>query len=174
MTLVRRAVLLLAGLVAAGAAAVPMSAVAAQAPTSVTVTTPSGDVRLIADRLEEIGADDLVIATGNVEVTRGTQRLTADRVELNRATGDVVAEGRAVFYDGDDRLFGERIEYNYRTGTGVVHDGPARAAPPGRQQRVDPGPAAHVEHELAGPQLGVADGMPHAQRQVHGRLGQPL
>ncbi|HSE92919.1 MAG TPA: LPS assembly protein LptD [Methylomirabilota bacterium] len=129
MTLVRRAVLLLAGLVAAGAAAVPMSAVAAQAPTSVTVTTPSGDVRLIADRLEEIGADDLVIATGNVEVTRGTQRLTADRVELNRATGDVVAEGRAVFYDGDDRLFGERIEYNYRTGTGVVHDGAARAAP---------------------------------------------
>ncbi|MGH7392109.1 MAG: LPS-assembly protein LptD [Candidatus Rokuibacteriota bacterium] len=129
MTPVRRAALLLAGLIAAGAAALPASPVAAQAPTSVTVTTPAGDVRLIADRLEEVSADDLVIATGNVEVTRGTQRLTADRVELNRATGDVVAQGRAVFYDGDDRLFGERIEYNYRTGTGVVHEGAARAAP---------------------------------------------
>jgi len=122
------AALLLAGLVLAGAAAVPAPALA-QLPTTVTVASDGGDVTVIADHLEEIGADNLVIATGNVEVTRGSQRLTADRVELNRVTGDVVAEGRAVFYDGEDRLVGDRIEYNYRTGTGVVHEGTARTAP---------------------------------------------
>jgi len=129
VTPVRRAAVLVAGLLAASAAAPGLSPAAAQVPTTVTVTAPTGDVTVTADRMEEIAADDLVIATGNVEVTRGTRRLTADRVELNRATGDVVAEGRAVFYDGDEQLFGDRIDYNYRTGTGVVYDGAARAAP---------------------------------------------
>ncbi len=129
MTPAYRAALFIAGLIAVGAAAVPAPPAAAQTPTSVTVATPAGEVRVIADRLEEIGADNLVIATGNVEVTRGTQRIAADRVELNRATGDTVAEGRALFYDGEDRLFGDRIEYNYRTGTGVVYDAASRMPP---------------------------------------------
>ncbi|MBI4636244.1 MAG: LPS-assembly protein LptD [Candidatus Rokubacteria bacterium] len=102
---------------------------AARAQTAATVPTPGGDVTVLADRLEEIGPDNLLIATGNVEVTRGTARLTADRVELNRETGDVVALGRAIFYDGEDQLRGERIDYNFKTGTGVVHQGEARAAP---------------------------------------------
>ncbi len=123
------ALLLLSALVVADLLGAPASPASAQAPTSVTVAAPTGDVTVIADRMEEVGLDNLLIATGNVEVTHGPQRLTADRVELNRSTGDVVAEGRAVFYDGDDRLLGERIEYNYRTGTGVVHDGASRSAP---------------------------------------------
>ena len=93
------------------------------------VQTAGGEVSIVADRFEQIGADNLLVATGNVEVTRGTGRLLADRVEINRATGDAVATGRAIFYDGDDRLTGERIEYNIKTGTGVVYQGEAHAAP---------------------------------------------
>lgn len=101
----------------------------AQAQPPVSVPTPGGDIAVVADRLEHIGAEDLLVATGNVEITRGRARLTADRVEINRTTGDAVARGRVVFYDGEDRVAAERIDYNFRTGTGVVYDGQARTAP---------------------------------------------
>jgi LPS-assembly protein len=97
--------------------------------TTVTVPSAGGQVTVVADRIEQLGADNLVVATGNVEVSRGTARLVADRVELNRETGDVAAAGRVIFYDGDDRLSGDRIDYNYKTGTGVVSNGQARTAP---------------------------------------------
>ncbi len=93
------------------------------------VRTAGGEVSVLADRFEQIGADNLLVATGNVEVSRGTARLLADRVEINRGTGDAVATGRVIFYDGDDRLTGQRIEYNIKTGTGVVYEGEAHTAP---------------------------------------------
>ncbi|HEY2993104.1 MAG TPA: LPS assembly protein LptD [Methylomirabilota bacterium] len=95
----------------------------------VTVGTAGGDVTVLADSLEEVGPDHLLVATGNVEITRGKARLIADRVEINRETGDSVAQGRVVFYDGEDQLTGRRIEYNLKTGTGVVYDSEARVAP---------------------------------------------
>jgi LPS-assembly protein len=93
------------------------------------VSTPGGEVTILADQIEDVGPDDLLVASGNVEITRGSQRLLADRVEMNRATGDAVAEGRVIFYDGEDRLEGDRIEYNFRTGSGVVHHASAHTAP---------------------------------------------
>ena len=106
------------------------TAAQAQAPAApVTIGTTGGDVTVIADRLEQVGPEHLVVATGNVELTKGATRLMADRIELNRATGDAVAEGRVVFYDGDDQLTGQRIEYNVKTGTGVVYQADARGAP---------------------------------------------
>jgi len=102
--------------------------VAAQPQGSVTVTTAGGEVSIVADRMEQ-PSPNLVVATGNVELTRGTTRLLADRIDVNRDTGDSVAVGRVIFYDGDDRLTGARIEYNIKTGTGVVYDGEARSAP---------------------------------------------
>jgi len=101
----------------------------AQRPRSTTLPTAGGEITVFADRLEEIGPDDLLVASGNVEVIRGSQRLLADRVEVNRVTGDAVAAGRVIFYDGDDRLVGERIQFNFRTGTGVIWEGRAQAAP---------------------------------------------
>src|SRR2546425_1058044 len=101
----------------------------AQAPAPTTVRTSVGEVNLVADRIEQVGPDNLVVATGNVELTRGSARLLADRIEINRATGDATAQGRVIFYDGDDRLTGQRIDYNIRTGTGVVYQGEAHAAP---------------------------------------------
>jgi LPS-assembly protein len=103
------------------------SAQSPQAP--VVVPTPGGDVTILADRLEEVGPDRVLVATGNVELTRGTTRLIADRIEVNRETGDAVAQGRVVFYDGGNQLSGRRIDYNLRTGTGVVYDSEARVAP---------------------------------------------
>jgi LPS-assembly protein len=97
--------------------------------TPLTVQTAGGEVSVIADRFEQIGADDLLVATGNAEVIRGSARLLADRIEINRATGDATAVGRVIFYDGDDRLTGQRIDYNIKTGTGVVYQGEAQAAP---------------------------------------------
>ncbi len=79
---------------------------------------------MVADRIQQVGgASDLFLATGNVEITRGSNRLVADRVELNRATGEAIAQGKAVFFDGQDRLVGERIDFNLNTGTGVVYKG---------------------------------------------------
>jgi LPS-assembly protein len=98
-------------------------------PAPVTVPTAGGDVTVIADRIEDLGRDRIVVATGNVEISRGRARLHADRVEINRETGDAVATGRVVFYDGEDRITGDRIDYNIRSGTGVVHQGRAETAP---------------------------------------------
>jgi LPS-assembly protein len=112
-----------------GAVALPCASFSQPPPTPVVVPTPGGDVTVLADQLEEVGPDRLLVATGNVEVTRGTSRLLADRVEINRETGDAVAEGRVIFYDGDHQLTGRRIDYNLRTGTGVVYESEARVAP---------------------------------------------
>jgi LPS-assembly protein len=102
----------------------------AQAPQGpVTIGTSSGDVTVIADQMEQLGPDNLLIATGNVELTKGGTRLMADRIELNRATGDAVALGHVIFYDGEDQLTGQRIEYNVNTGTGVVYQADAHSAP---------------------------------------------
>jgi LPS-assembly protein len=95
----------------------------------VTVPTAGGDVTVLADQLEEVGPDRLLVATGNVEITRGRTRLMADRIEINRESGDAVAQGRVVFYDGEDQITGKRIDYNLRTGTGVVHEAAGQVSP---------------------------------------------
>src|SRR2546425_957270 len=123
MTRVRASILLFMSAVLAACPAV------AQAQAPVTVQTAGGEVTIVADRFEQAGPDNLLVATGNVEVTRGTARLLADRVEINRASGDATAQGGVIFYDGDDRLTGQRIDYNIKTGTGVVYQGEAHAAP---------------------------------------------
>ena len=124
----RATLVLLTGLFLAVATAASAQAPAVpQAP--VVVPTAGGDITVLADRLEQIGPDNLLIATGNVEITRGASRLMADRVEINRETGAAVAEGRVVFYDGEDQLTGRRIDYNLKTGTGVVYSADAQVAP---------------------------------------------
>jgi LPS-assembly protein len=106
----------------------PAEARAQQAPLS--LQDGGGETSVVADRIQQIGGDsNLLLATGNVEITRGGSRLIADRVELNRTTGEAVAQGKVVFFDGQDRLVGERIDYNLNTGTGVVYKGSAQIPP---------------------------------------------
>jgi len=100
----------------------------AQTASPVVMQAPGGEVTITADLMEQPGPN-VLIARGNVELTRGTTRMLADRLEVNRDTGDTVGLGRVIFYDGNDRLSGERIDYNFKTGTGVVHNGQARTAP---------------------------------------------
>jgi LPS-assembly protein len=123
----------LAAALCLGAVVLPAVALAQAPPATpqvpVTVGTAGGDVTILADQLEEVGPDRLMVATGNVEITRGKARLMADRVEINRETGDAVAQGRVIFYDGEDQLTGRRIDYNVKTGTGVVYDAEARVVP---------------------------------------------
>ncbi|HEU5322676.1 MAG TPA: LPS assembly protein LptD [Methylomirabilota bacterium] len=122
----RRLALLAAGLLLTGVA---LAHAQAPPPSSVVVPAPGGEVTVVADRIEQLEGGNLLIATGNVEITRGAARLLADRVELDRETGAAVALGRVVFYDGENQLTGRRIDYNLKTGTGVVYDADARAAP---------------------------------------------
>src|SRR5437764_14664951 len=100
----RAAVLLLAGALLTGPAPT-----AAQAPTTATVTTAGGDVTIIADRLEQSGTDNLIVATGHVEITRGPARPLADRIEINRETGDATRLRRATSYHGEGRVTGHRL-----------------------------------------------------------------
>src|SRR2546428_14093913 len=101
----------------------------AAAETPVEITGGPTDVNIVADRIEEIGPENLIVATGNVEITRGNSRIIADRVELNRGTGDSVSMGHVIFYDGADRLSGPRLDYNLKNGTGVVYDARAESEP---------------------------------------------
>ncbi|HEV8617244.1 MAG TPA: LPS assembly protein LptD [Methylomirabilota bacterium] len=124
----RLTLLLLAGILAAGSP-VALAQPPGAPQTPVVVPTAGGEVTILADRLEEVGPEKLLVATGNVEITRNGTRLMADRVEIDRESGAAVAQGRVVFYDGDDQLTGRRIDYNLKTGTGVVYAADARVAP---------------------------------------------
>ena len=128
--LARLALLLLSALVSTGIGAAPGWGQPASPAGGVTVRAGGEEASVVADQIQQVGGtSDLLIAVGNVEITRGQSRLLADRVELNRDTGQAVAQGKVVFYDGPDRLVGERIDYNLKTGTGVVYNGSAMSAP---------------------------------------------
>ena len=110
--------------------AAPADAQIGRVPQPVTVTVGSQEATILADQIQQFGgANELLIASGNVEITQGVNRLLADRVELNRDTGEAVAQGRVVFFDGQDRLVGSRIDYNLKTGTGIVHNAETFSAP---------------------------------------------
>jgi LPS-assembly protein len=116
-----------AGLLLVFACLVSTPSAFAQAP--VALGGDGGSVSVLADQIQQVGPDGLMIAVGNVEITRGTSRLMADRVEINRETGEAVAQGKVIFYDGEDRLLGDRLDYNLKTGTGVMYNGSAFSAP---------------------------------------------
>jgi LPS-assembly protein len=102
----------------------------AQARGPVIISDGGQQSSIVADQLQQVGGpNDLLVATGNVEITQGATRLLADRVELNRDTGEVVAQGKVVFFDGQDRLVGERVDYNLKTGTGIIYNGSTSTAP---------------------------------------------
>src|SRR5262249_4359068 len=103
--------------------ALGVTAAPGQPKSPVTIGAGAQEATILADEIRQIGgANELLLATGNVEITQGESRLLADRVEVNRDTGTAVAQGRVVFFDGQDRLVGERIDYNLKTGTGVVYN----------------------------------------------------
>jgi lipopolysaccharide assembly outer membrane protein LptD (OstA) len=64
-------------------------------PGGVSIGAGEEQATVLADQMQQVGgAVDLMIAIGNVEITRGQSRLLADRVEINRDTGQAVAQGK--------------------------------------------------------------------------------
>jgi LPS-assembly protein len=110
-------------------ALVLVSAPEAQERREVTIGAGEAPLTVLADRIENLERERLLIAEGRVEIEQGDVRLEADRVEVNTETGEAVAAGRVVLFDGRDRLTGTRIEFNFRTGTGIVHQAEGTAEP---------------------------------------------
>ena len=85
---------------------------------------------MVADQIQQVGgSSDLLIAVGNVEITRGQSRLLADRVELNRDTGQAVAQGKVVLtahteFDPRRLVADARLVVDTRNTTGLLGELP--------------------------------------------------
>jgi LPS-assembly protein len=82
-----------------------------------------GPVHIRCDTLSYDREKGVFVATGRVEITRGTVTLEAERVELNEVTNDAVATGNVVLTEQGDRLTCDRLELNLRTQMGVITNG---------------------------------------------------
>lgn len=77
-------------------------------------------VEITSEKQQEEG--NVVIATGNVQVSDGEILIIADRVTYNNNTGDVLAEGEVYFEQQGQRLTGDLIEFNYKTRRGTIRN----------------------------------------------------
>jgi LPS-assembly protein len=65
---------------------------------------------------------NVLVATGDVQVSDGDILIIADRVTYNNATNDVVAEGNVYFEQQGQRLTGDMLEFNYKTRRGTMRN----------------------------------------------------
>ncbi|OGT99196.1 MAG: hypothetical protein A2X80_05270 [Geobacteraceae bacterium GWB2_52_12] len=84
-----------------------------------------GEVSVKADSMSHNQADDIVTASGNVEVGWGEMRLTAENASYTRATGLLEATGNVVMTKGADVLRGDSATFNIQTGQGVLNNATA-------------------------------------------------
>jgi LPS-assembly protein len=82
-----------------------------------------GPVHIRSDTLSYDSERRIIVAEGDVEVTRGPITLQADRVELNQITNDAVATGHVVLRERGDYLECDRLEVNLETQLGTVTNG---------------------------------------------------
>jgi LPS-assembly protein len=108
------------------AIAVLLTLLIAAAPASA-IELGEGPVLLVADRVEYDREENLVIATGNVEVTRGERRLLADMLRYDRDTDEIEAEGNvALIEPSGDTLFADRVTLSGDLREGVAEQLRAR------------------------------------------------
>ncbi len=89
----------------------------------------SGLIDIQADDLSYDAARRLVIAKGNVKVTRGTDSVSADYAEIDTATEQVSARGNiSIAYLGNTWK-GNEATYNFKTGQGDFGTFSAHAPP---------------------------------------------
>ena len=90
-------------------------------PTDAPISADPDQVGFSAGQLEYDYEQDIVIASGNVHMTRGDERLRADTVTWNRKSGKVVATGNiAVTNATGDTAYGDRIDLTDTLRDGVV------------------------------------------------------
>ena len=84
----------------------------------------SDDVDFAADQLDYDRDKDIVIASGNVRMSRDGNRVRADQIIWDRRTGDVRAEGSVIIEGAEgDRAFGEHVDLKESLRDGVVEVG---------------------------------------------------
>jgi lipopolysaccharide export system protein LptA len=77
-------------------------------------------VEVIADRQEYDTNQEIITATGNVEIRFSNGVLVADRVQVNLRNRLAVAEGEVVLTRGEQILRGKRFEYNFVQDSGAI------------------------------------------------------
>ncbi|NEP62883.1 MAG: DUF3769 domain-containing protein [Symploca sp. SIO2G7] len=87
-----------------------------------TTTEPIGVLELTADSQEYDEQRQVVTAEGNVIVRFQGALLDADRVQINLPNRIMVAEGNVALTRGDQILRGERFEYYFVQDSGVVYN----------------------------------------------------
>lgn len=80
------------------------------------VSTSSVPVDIQARSMEYNRARNLVVATGDVVVTREGEELKADSIQLNTITHDVEARGNVVFTRTNSVWRGNYMRYNFESG----------------------------------------------------------
>ena len=65
---------------------------------------------------------NVIVATGDVQVSDGESLIIADRVTYNKNTDDVLAEGNVYFEQQGQKLTGEMLEFNYKTRRGTMRN----------------------------------------------------
>lgn len=117
--MIRNATILGVAVAVAGSLMTP----AARAQPAGAGTAEGAPVDFAADALSYDSAVDVVMATGNVQMTRGSDRVRANRVTWNRRSGEVRAEGDVVVTSaGGDRLYGDSIELTDTLKDGVIQN----------------------------------------------------
>ena len=95
----------------------PVVAPKATAP-MVSSASLSGLIDVQADDLSYDASRRLVIARGNVKVTRGTDSVSADYAEVDTAAEQVSARGNILISYMGNTWKGNEATYNFRTGQG--------------------------------------------------------
>ncbi len=95
-------------------------------PTQLTITTQlepgkAQEVTFTSDHQEAIGEKgEIVLMTGNAQITYGDVVVIADRATYNTITDDLLAEGNVYFEQQGQRIVADRIEINYKTRRGTI------------------------------------------------------
>jgi LPS-assembly protein len=83
----------------------------------------TNEIQFNADQLDYDYEAEIVTASGDVRLYRGSDRLRADRVVWNRNTGQVTAEGNIVIVNPEgDAAYGDKIELTDTLKDGVVQN----------------------------------------------------
>ena len=83
---------------------------------------PEGMV-IKADRMDHQASNDLLTATGKVEVTWQGMTMTADQATLNRQEKVLVATGNVIMIKADDIMWGDRLTMDTETGRSEMENG---------------------------------------------------
>lgn len=79
----------------------------------------AGELILESDKQEAEG--DVVVLSGNVQVTYSDILVIADRATYNKVTADLIAEGNVFFQQQGQLISGDRIELNAKTKRGTIY-----------------------------------------------------